>query len=160
MRRHRRCASPRAVPGQARRKLGSDIVAWSPSYSSLGSLPSTDAQVVKVLQTELKVGVVVRDARTRVITAHVSELPVHLQSIERTTAECIHAACLDALRMTGLSSSFEDQFVHSVAVVTQYMASSNQREQRAAKTQDKAGSCAVLFSLPCSSRPNRTSANI
>jgi len=136
-----------AAPRSA--KLGSQVVAWTPSYSSLGALSSTDVQTVKVQQTELKVGVVVRDVASGRITRHIAELLVPLQSVERTTAECLHAACVDALRMSGLNSSFEQKFTHSVMAVTQDLAASNQREQRAARMEDKQAGRAPRLALPC-----------
>ena len=136
-------------------KLGSQIVAWTPSCSSIGSLPSTDLQVVKVQQTELKVGVVVRNM-TGTNSRHITELPVPLQSVEKTTAECLHAACLDVLRMSGLNSSFEHKNMHSVLATTQDLAASNQREQRAACMEDKQAGRAPRLALPCRVRRGQT----
>ena len=96
----------------------------------------TEAQDVKTQQSELLIGMLVKDKATQQRTFVTAEVATWLQAVDHSTAENIHTAYVEQRHVPGLSSLAE-KFTMRVRFGVADMAGSNIRCEKACRREEK-----------------------
>jgi hypothetical protein len=88
--------------------------------------PTADQQMVKVIQTIMKVNIVLRERSSGKFVTICAKVPLHLQCVDRTTAEALISCYKEHLRAAMCHDIFEC-FKYQVRVHTQDRHSANER---------------------------------
>lgn len=100
--------------------------------------PSAEQQLVKVIQTIMKVNIVLRERTSGKFLTICSKVPLHLQCVDRTTAEALLSCYKEHLRAAMCHDIF-GCFKYQVRVHTQDRCSANERMTNAIR-REEAGS--------------------
>ena len=96
-----------------------------------------NTQTAKVLQSELRIGMLLRDRQTDAYTFMTGQVPCLLAAVDRGTAECLYQVHKDAYTMHGIPDEFVQSFKTVCTCHTQDKCAANEKLLNAARHDDK-----------------------